>query len=83
MISFDDFWENVVIVSPVFDLAPHPFPTPEIPSPDEPGRNRGFFFNSISADPNGLNRALDPTMLAVIGILITLAATCVQLLKGN
>ncbi len=56
--------------------------TPEIPLPEESGRNRGFFFNSISADPNGLN-TLDPTTLAVIGILITLAATGVQLLKGN
>ena len=56
--------------------------TPDIPLPEESGRNRGFFFNSISADPNGLNK-LDPTALAVIGILITLAATGVQLLKGN
>ena len=44
---------------------------------------RGFFMNSISADPNGFNWALEPTALAVIGILITLAATGVQLLRGN
>ena len=56
--------------------------SPGSPSPGETGRNRGFFFNSISADPNGLN-TLDPTTLAVIGILITLAATGVQLLRGN
>ena len=56
---------------------------PETPTPKESGRNRGFFTNSISADPNGLNNGLDPTALAVIGILITLAATGVQLVKGN
>ncbi len=96
-VSFDDFQKTGIIEYPVINVAPHPFPTPdevndlpipnlptpEIPDPKEPGRNRGFFTNSISADPNGLNRALDPTTLAVIGILITLAATGVQLLKGN
>ena len=50
---------------------------------EESGWKRGFFINSISADPDGLNTTLDPTALAVIGILITLAATGVQLLKGN
>ncbi len=58
-------------------------PSPENPSPEESGRSRGFFINSISADTNALNRTLDPTTLAVIGILITLAATAVQLVKGN
>lgn len=57
--------------------------SPETAASEESGRNRGFFFNSVSADPNGLNMTLDPTALAVIGILITLAATGVQLLKGN
>ena len=56
---------------------------PENPSPEESGRSRGFFTNSISADTNALNSRLDPTALAVIGILITLAATAVQLVKGN
>ncbi len=56
---------------------------PETPTPKESGRNRGFFTNSILADPNGLNNGLDPTALEVIGILITLAATGVQLVKGN
>lgn len=50
---------------------------------EDRGRNRGFFTNSISVDPNGLNNALDPTTLAVLGILITLAATGIQLVKGN
>ena len=97
-IRFDEFLETGVIEYPVIDVARNPdeprdeekglftpeIPlTPEIPSPGESGHNRGFFFNSISADPNGLNRKLDPTTLAVIGILITLAATGVQLVKGN
>ena len=96
-VSYDDFRETGVIEFPAVDVAPDPFPTPdevddlpipEIPSPEIPpaeesGRSRGFFFNSISADPNGLNKTLDPTTLAVIGTLITLAATGVQLLKGN
>ena len=97
-IRFDEFMETGVIEYPVIDVARYPdeprdeekdlftpkIPlTPEIPSPGESEHNRGFFFNSISADPNGLNRKLDPTTLAVIGILITLAATGVQLLKGN
>ena len=73
---------------PVVDLFTPGTPTPETPAPGtpvpkEPGRNRGFFTNSISANPNGLNNGLDPTALAVIGILITLAATGVQLVKGN
>ena len=50
---------------------------------EDQGRNRGFFTNSISVDPNGLNNALDPTTLAVLGILITLVATGIQLVKGN
>ena len=93
-ISYEDFLETGGIEKPVIDVAPRPSPTPEdvkdlppptpeVPRPDDSGSNRGFFFNSISADPNSLNRKLDPTALAVIGILITLAATGVQLLKGN
>ena len=56
---------------------------PETSASEESRHNRGFFFNSISVDPNGLNAALDTTALAVIGILITLAAAGVQLLRGN
>ena len=58
-------------------------PDPDRSSPEEPGPSRGFFTNSISANPNGLDKAMDPTALAVIGILITLAATAVQMVKGN
>ena len=58
-------------------------PDPNVPTPEEAKPNRGFFTNSISTDPDGLNQTLDPTTLAVIGILITLAATGVQLVRGN
>ncbi len=58
-------------------------PSPESPSPEESSQNRGFFTNSISTDKNSLDNALDPTTLAVLGILLTLAATMVQLAKGN
>ncbi len=58
-------------------------PNPKTSDSKEDERNRGFFTNSISTDTNPFNNALDPTALAVIGILITLAASVVQLLKGN
>lgn len=44
---------------------------------------RGFFTNSASGDAGGFDRALDPTTLAVIGILLTLVATSTSLFKGN
>ena len=47
----------------------------------EPESNRGFFSNSGSV--SDLDEALDPTTLTVLGILITLAAAAVQLVKGN
>ena len=50
---------------------------------DEPESNRGFFFNSESGAIGDLGGSLDPATLAVIGILITLAATTIQLVKGN
>ena len=62
----------------------------EVPGPpsdssknDGPGSSRGFFFNSESGAIGDLGGSLDPTTLAVIGILITLAATAVQMVKGN
>lgn len=88
----DDFRETGVIEYPVIGVTPHPDgppqeerdrPAPGMPLPEESGHNRGFFFNSISAGPDGLNKSLDPTALAVIGILITLVATGVQLVRGN
>ena len=50
---------------------------------DEPESKRGFFFNSESGAIGDLGGSLDPATLAVIGILITLAATTIQLVKGN
>ena len=46
-------------------------------------KKRGFFTNSASVDSEALDDALDPTTLAVIGILLTLVATGIQLFKGN
>ena len=48
----------------------------------EEKENRGFFSNSVS-ESNSIDKALEPTTLAVIGILLTLVATGVQLLRGN
>ena len=47
------------------------------------GPSRGFFTNSQVGQIGAVNRALDPSTLAVIGILITLTATTLQLFKGN
>ena len=44
---------------------------------------RGFFTNSANGDVGGFGRTLDPTTLAVIGILLTLVATSTSLFKGN
>ena len=44
---------------------------------------RGFFVNSSSGASGAIDRILDPTSLAVIGILLTLAATSASLFKGN
>ena len=56
---------------------------PETSQPEESERHRGFFINSISADANSIDKMMDPTALAVLGILITLVATAAQLIKGN
>ena len=45
--------------------------------------SRGFFFNSVSGNVSGIDKSLDPTTIAVLGILITLIATTIQLVKGN
>ncbi len=55
-------------------------------SKDEPvqkGPTRGFFTNSQIGQLGSVNRLIDPSILAVIGILITLVATTLQLFKGN
>ena len=56
---------------------------PVPPSGDDSGNSRGFFFNSESGALGDLGESLDPSTLAVLGILITLAATAIQLVKGN
>ncbi len=60
------------------------------PGPDETvaerkgnSSSRGFFFNSVSGNVSGIDESLDPTTIAVLGILITLVATTIQLVKGN
>ena len=54
-------------------------------STPRPGRGltRGFFSNSASGDMDDLNRFMDPTTLAVLGILLTLVATSLSLVKGS
>ena len=49
----------------------------------EDTQTRGFFLNSETGALADLAAPLDPTTLAMLGILITLAATGIQLLKGN
>jgi len=51
--------------------------------PSQKGRTRGFFTNSQVGQLGNVNTSVDPTMLAVIGILLTLGATTLQLFRGN
>jgi len=54
------------------------------PKPPTPGlTTRGFFTNSASGSMSDLNKFMDPTTLAVVGILLTLVATSIPLVKGN
>ena len=47
------------------------------------GPTRGFFSNTRVGGLGAANQLMDPTMLAVIGILITMAATLMQMVKGS
>ena len=47
------------------------------------GPTRGFFTNTRVGGLGAANQFMDPTMLAVIGILITMAATLMQMVKGS
>jgi len=47
------------------------------------GPSRGFFTNTRVGGLGAANQFMDPTMLAVIGILITMAATLMQMVKGS
>ncbi|MCH7606095.1 MAG: hypothetical protein IH962_02965 [Chloroflexi bacterium] len=54
------------------------------PEPDVPeGPTRGFFTNSAVGSLGSANQFMDPTMLAVLGILLTLGATVMQMVKGS
>lgn len=46
-------------------------------------RTRGFFTNSQVGQLGNINTSVDPAMLAVIGILLTLGATTMQLFRGS
>ena len=47
------------------------------------GPVRGFFTNTRVGGLGAANQFMDPTMLAVFGILITMAATLMQMVKGS
>ncbi|PKB63812.1 MAG: hypothetical protein BZY80_05190 [SAR202 cluster bacterium Io17-Chloro-G2] len=47
------------------------------------GQTRGFFINSASGDMAQVDDLMDPTSLAVLGLLLTLLATSLTLVKGN
>ena len=44
---------------------------------------RGFFTNSSTGEISDIDEVMDPTSLAVLGILLTLVATSFSLVKGN
>jgi len=55
--------------------------TSVLPRRDLP--TRGFFTNSSSDKINNIGNLMDPTSLAVFGILLTLIATSVSLVRGS
>ena len=44
---------------------------------------RGFFTNSSNGQISDIDKIMDPTSLAVLGIILTLMATSLSLFKGN
>ena len=54
-----------------------------LPGPSDRLPTRGFFNNSSSGEINDIDKLLDPSALAVLGILITLVATSLSLVNGN
>ena len=50
---------------------------------EDKGRGRGFFSNNAVGGLGTANSMMDPTMLAVIGIVLTLGATMLQMVKGG
>ena len=51
--------------------------------PNDEGPRRGFFTNSAAGEANAVDKIMDPSTLAVLGILLTFVATSLSLLKGN
>jgi len=51
--------------------------------PPSRGPTRGFFTNSQVGQLGSVNNLMEPTTLAVLGILFTLAATTLQLFRGS
>lgn len=51
--------------------------------PPNRGPTRGFFTNSQVGQLGSVNNLMEPTTLAVLGILFTLAATTMQLFRGS
>ena len=57
---------------------------PDGMAPGVPMKTRGFLMNpKPGSQAQGFNAAMDPTMLAMIGIAITVLATGLTLFKGN
>ena len=70
---------RVSAVAPASVLLPSPTPMPKV--------ERGFFTNSLPS-PSGAEAALpfdimDPVTLSLIGVLVTLGATAIQLFRGR
>ena len=57
-------------------------PTSGAPAPNR-GPTRGFFTNTSVGGLGTVNQFFTPTMLAVFGILLTLGATVMQMVKGS
>ncbi|MCI0794765.1 MAG: hypothetical protein J4O03_14980 [Chloroflexi bacterium] len=50
---------------------------------EDKGPRRGFFTNTTVGGLGTANNLMDPTWLAVIGIVLTLGATMLQMIRGN
>ena len=57
-------------------------PNPAVKAPDR-DHIRGFFTNSTIGSLGTANQVVNPTILAVFGILLTLVATSLSLVKGS
>ena len=51
--------------------------------PEKKGPTRGFFSNTTVGGLGTANNLMDPTKLAILGILLTLGATMMQMVRGN